>query len=111
MTSRTTHGEISFPIASSSLLFGLCLDCKTNRLIFHPSAHYAQSLWRHLKFEETSELAQFLVDSLLRDDGLVNYAKQSLGNGGMGVLSKYVADQGMFENYVKHTVVSQLEIK
>ena len=80
-------------------------------MISHSSAHYAQSLWRHLDFEETSELSQFFVDSLLRDDGLVEYAKKSLEKGGMDVLSKYVTNQGMFEKYVKRIVDTQLEIK
>ena len=75
-------------------------------------AHYAQSISRGLNFDETPLLANFLIENLLRDDGLVKYAGQTMKQGGLRVLSKYnMTDKGMFDKYVKDTVFSQLNIK
>ena len=73
--------------------------------------HYAGSIWRELQFDETPELADFLIENLLRDDGLIDIAHQKVAMGGLRVLSKYLIDEDSFENYVKETVVSQLVIQ
>ena len=73
--------------------------------------HYAGSVWRELQFDETPELADFLIENLLRDDGLIDIAHQKVAMGGLRVLSKYLIDEDSFENYVKETVVSQLVIQ
>lgn len=73
-------------------------------------AHYAQSIWRALKIDETAELADFLITNLLRDDGLVKYAKQTMSQGGLRVMASYANDSVLFKKYVRDTVISQLEI-
>ena len=86
------------------------IDGSNYDLTKNSCAHYAQSIWRALKIEETAELADFLITNLLRDDGLARYAKQTLSQGGLRVLTNYGKDSALFTKYVKDTVVSQLEI-
>lgn len=74
-------------------------------------AHYGQKIYRALKLEETQALADFVTSNLLKDDGIVKYAKKKTEQGGLRVLLKYALNDGMFQKYVKDTVVSQLDIK
>ena len=80
-------------------------------LIRNNCAHYAQRIWRGLKIQETTELADFLIENLLRDKGIVDYAKNIIHRGGLEVLLKFVSDEGMFEEYVRESVLSQLDIE
>ena len=80
-------------------------------ILLYRSIHYAGSISRALEFEETPELADFLIESLLRDDGLFHMAGQNIGMGGLGVISKYVTGKEKFDQYVKDIVLSQLNIK
>ena len=73
-------------------------------------AHYAQFIWRNLGFEENADLAEFLIENLLRDEGLVEYAKETFDHGGLRVLSKYIGNRVLYEDYVRDTVISQLNI-
>ena len=73
--------------------------------------HYAGNIWRGLEFEETNELADFLIQNLLSDDGFLDIAREKVKFGGLRVLSKFMTDNGMFEKYVQDTVFSQLNIK
>lgn len=74
--------------------------------------HYAGSIWRELGFDETNQLAIFLVQNLIRDDGFVNVARDKVKVGGLRVLAMYmVGGDIVFEKYVKDTVFSQLNIK
>eukprot|EP00956_Cyclotella_meneghiniana_P044167 scaffold304205_cov89-Cyclotella_meneghiniana.AAC.1 len=72
--------------------------------------HYAGRIWRALRFDETKELANFLVENLLENDGFLTIARQKYSAGGLRVLS-FVTGKGSFENFVKDTVYSQLNIK
>ena len=72
--------------------------------------HYAGHIWRKLHFDETNELASFLIKHLLKDDGLLTVARGKLSAGGLRVMS-YVKGKGSFEDFVKNTVYSQLNIK
>lgn len=74
-------------------------------------AHYAQHLWRRLGIQETPGLAVFLIDKILSDGGLVEYAQQTKQHGGLRVLSHLSGDKNAFEQYVKNTVLSQLDIE
>jgi hypothetical protein len=80
-------------------------------LLKNSCVHYAGSIWRELKFEETHELADFLIENLLRDDGLLDIAHQKVAMGGLRVLSKHLVNEDTFEKYVKETVISQLVIQ
>ena len=73
--------------------------------------HYAGNIWRGLEFEETDELANFLIQNLLSDDRFLNIAREKVQFGGLRVLSKFMTDNVMFEKYVQDTVYSQLNIK
>ena len=73
--------------------------------------HYAGRIWRGLKFDETAELADFLTENLLRDDGFLDIARNKVEQGGFRILSKYAMGEGKFEEFVKNTVLSQLYIK
>ena len=84
-------------------------DSKYN-LTSNSCAHYAQNIWRGLHFDETNELASFLVDNLLKEDGLLTVAAGKLSAGGLRVMS-YAAGKGSFSDFVKDTVYSQLIIK
>eukprot|EP00956_Cyclotella_meneghiniana_P028140 scaffold64935_cov31-Cyclotella_meneghiniana.AAC.2 len=72
--------------------------------------HYAGRIWRALHLDETNELANFLVENLLKNDGFLTIARQKYSAGGLRVLS-FVKGKGSFENFVKDTVYSQLNIK
>ena len=72
--------------------------------------HYAGHIWRKLQFDETNELASFLIENLLKDDGFLKVARDKLSAGGLRVMS-YVAGKGSLEAFVKDTVYSQLNIK
>eukprot|EP00956_Cyclotella_meneghiniana_P028797 scaffold68079_cov66-Cyclotella_meneghiniana.AAC.6 len=72
--------------------------------------HYAGRIWRKLRFDETNDLANFLIDNLLRNDGLLNVAHEKSAAGGLRVLS-YVTGQGSLNGFVKDLVYSQLNIK
>ena len=85
-------------------------DSKYN-LTSNSCAHYAQKIWRGLHFDETNELASFLVDNLLKEDGLLTVAGDKLSAGGLRVMSYYAAGKGSFSDFVKDTVYSQLIIK
>eukprot|EP00956_Cyclotella_meneghiniana_P023431 scaffold45649_cov55-Cyclotella_meneghiniana.AAC.1 len=72
--------------------------------------HYAGHIWRKLQFDETNELASFLIENLLKDDGFLKVARSKLSAGGLRVMS-YVAGKGSLKDFVKDTVYSQLNIK
>ena len=80
-------------------------------LTHNSCAHYAQAIWRKLKFEETHDLADFLIENLLHNDGLLALAHQKVAVGGLRVLSKFKSDEDLFKKYIKETVNSQLNIK
>eukprot|EP00956_Cyclotella_meneghiniana_P008260 scaffold11019_cov38-Cyclotella_meneghiniana.AAC.2 len=74
-------------------------------------AHYAQSIWRNLKFDETPELADYLIDNILRDDSVMEYIKEEATDyGGLRVLSKFTAGKRFYEKFVKESVISQLDL-
>eukprot|EP00956_Cyclotella_meneghiniana_P038553 scaffold156035_cov53-Cyclotella_meneghiniana.AAC.1 len=72
--------------------------------------HYAGRIWRNLRFDETNDLANFLIDNLLKNDGFLNIARHKSAAGGLRVLS-YVTGQGSLKDFVKDLVYSQLYIK
>ena len=73
--------------------------------------HYAADIWRELDFEETEDLANFIVENLLKDHGALEYARKNAKYDGMRVLTSYLTgDGGGFEEYVKNIVHSQLYI-
>ena len=72
--------------------------------------HYAGRISRGLHFDETHDLATFLIDNLLKDDGILTVARNYKAAGGLRVLS-YATGKGNFEDFVKETVYSQLNIK
>ena len=72
--------------------------------------HYALRIWRELHFNETNELANFLIDNLLRNDGFLNIARHKSAAGGLRILY-YVAGKGSLKDFVKDLVYSQLNIK
>ena len=72
--------------------------------------HYAGRIWRNLRFDETNDLANFLIDNLLKNDGFLNIARHKSAAGGLRVLS-YVTGQGSLKDFVKDLVYSQLNIK
>ena len=84
-------------------------DSKYN-LTSNSCVHYALHIWRELHFVETKDLANFLIDNLLKNDGFLTIARKKYDTGGLPVLS-YVAGKGSFEDFVKDTVYSQLRIK
>jgi hypothetical protein len=53
------------------------LDTANYDLTKNSCAHYAQQLWRNLQFKETRGLVDFIVENLLKDDGIVRYAKNT----------------------------------
>ena len=73
--------------------------------------HYAGDISRGLEFDETPELAEFLIENLLMDDGLIDIARDNINFGGLHVLSNYVLTRENFNQYVKDMVFSQLNIK
>ena len=79
-------------------------------LVRNNCAHYAQRIWRGLQIRETAELADFLIENLLRDHGIVEYAKNVIHQGGLEVLSKFVSNPSILEEYVRDSVLSQLNI-
>ena len=82
-------------------------------LLTNSCIHYAGKISRALEMKETPELAIFLIQSLLKDNGLLKVAEEKLNSGGLRVL-KYVSGSGansMIEKYVQDTVFSQLNIK
>ena len=72
--------------------------------------HYAGHIWRGLRFDETHDLATFLIDNLLKNDGILTVARHKRAAGGLRVLS-YVSGKGSLEDFVKELVYSQLNIK
>lgn len=86
------------------------LDDSEYDLTKNSCAHYAQEIWRSLNIEEDKELGNFIVENLLRDDGLVKYAQKSVGYGGHMVLSQFKADKFVYDKFVRDTVFSQLDI-
>eukprot|EP00956_Cyclotella_meneghiniana_P032458 scaffold89463_cov71-Cyclotella_meneghiniana.AAC.1 len=83
---------------------------KDYNLTSNSCIHYAGRIWRALHLDETNELANFLVENLLENDGFLTIARQKYSAGGLRVLS-FVTGKGSFENFVKDTVYSQLNIK
>ena len=76
--------------------------------------HYAGSIWRALKFEETPELANFLIQNLLQDDGLVRIALDKNDAIVLKFLALFTGNkskESMVEKYVEDLVLSQLNIK
>ena len=73
--------------------------------------HYAGDISRGLAFDETPKLAEFLIENLLMDDGLIEIARKNINLGGIRVLHNYVLSKGNFDQYVKDMVFSQLNIK
>jgi hypothetical protein len=82
----------------------------TRSLTKNSCSHYAGDISRSLKFAETPELADFLVENLLRDNGFVNIAYRSVSMGGLNIISKYTAKDENFDEFVKEIVHSQLNI-
>ena len=72
--------------------------------------HYAGRIWRQLHFDETNDLATFLIANLLKDDGFLTIAHNKYAAGGLRVLS-HLAGKGSLDDFVKETVYSQLNIK
>lgn len=103
---NTSFKNIIEAEASVEAVHGSKLDLTKNSCI-----HYAGSIWRAIGFEETTELANFLIDSLLREDGLLSVARQNTDIGGLAILSRYAMGTKKFEQFVKDTVLSQLHIK
>lgn len=73
--------------------------------------HYAGALWRALELKEDRALADFLVNSLLSDDGFINMARNKIDLGGLRVLSAFASGEVKFNEYVKNIVISQLNIE
>ena len=72
--------------------------------------HYAGRISRELQFEETHELANFLIENLLKDDGLINIAHNNVNAGGLRTIS-HLAGKGSLKAFVQDIVYSQLKIK
>ena len=83
---------------------------KDYNLTSNSCIHYAGRIWRALRLDETNELANFLVENLLENDGFLTIARQKYSADGLRVLA-FVTGKGSFENFVKDTVYSQLNIK
>jgi hypothetical protein len=86
------------------------VDDKKWDLTKNSCIHYAGDISRSLKFAETLELADFLVENLLRDDGFVTIAYRNVAMGGLRVISNYINKDESFDEYVKEMVHSQLNI-
>jgi hypothetical protein len=74
-------------------------DVRTNNCV-----HYASSIWRRLGFDETEDLADFVVDHIIIDEDLV---ENMLSRHGGRMLLKAVRTKGL-EDYWKNVVYSQL---
>ena len=72
-------------------------------------AHFAVGLARSIGFDKTPELANFIVDNLLRDGGFLQVAQGSIWTGGLRVLLSLTEDGGI-EAFTKELVASQLDM-
>ena len=76
--------------------------------------HYAGKISRALKFEETPELADFLIQNLLKDDGLARVALDTEDTAVLKFLNFFTGEKSngsILKKYVEETVFSQLNIK
>ncbi|KAL3792563.1 hypothetical protein HJC23_005533 [Cyclotella cryptica] len=102
------HSQLDIMAAERS---AEAIDDTKYDLTANTCVHYAADIWRELDFEETEDLANFIVENLLKDDGALEYARQNVKYDGMRVLTSYLTgDRGGFEEYVKNIVHSQLDI-
>ena len=76
--------------------------------------HYAGQLWRFLGFEETNELALFLVDNIVGSDGSGNgfkkIAKNHQVSGGIRALAAFAMGEDAVKSYIEEVVYSQLSL-
>lgn len=68
-------------------------------ILHHYCAKYTQDILDVLNIEMTSEVANFMIDNMLRDYSVIDYAKKEGGE-----------EEGMAEQYVKDSVLTQLGI-
>ena len=72
-------------------------------------AHYALSIWRSLKLDETAELANFTIENALNDENFESLVKASTG--GLGyIASKTLGGKAAMKGYLEDIVFSQLNI-
>ena len=64
-----------------------------------------------MKLKENQALADFLINSLLSDDGFIKMAHKKRELGGLRVLSMLGLGEEKFKKYVMQTVIDQLNIE
>ena len=80
------------------------IDDKSFDLATNNCVTYASSIWRHLEFDETEDLANFLVDNIIIDEAQLEKLASKLGG---RRLLKAMSNEG-YEEFVKNVVYSQL---
>ncbi len=74
--------------------------------------HYAGRLWRFLGFEETNELALFLIDNIVGSgasgNGFKEIAKNHRVSGGLRALAAFAMGEEALKSYIEEVVYSQL---
>ena len=80
------------------------IDKASYDMITNNCANYASRIWRRLEFDETEDLANFLVHNIVVDE--VQLEKLASKHGGRRLL-KTMFNKGL-ESYVKNAVYSQL---
>lgn len=74
--------------------------------------HYAQTIWRSLGFEETEEMATFIIENAVNDDHFMEYLAKKRFAGGLRYLASFaIGGSPAMQNYVKDMVHSQLDIR
>ena len=73
-------------------------------------AHYAQRIWRALGFEETQELATFLIDNIVGSEFFERIAKNHRESGGLRALAAIAMGKDSLKVYMEGAVYSQLDL-
>ncbi len=80
------------------------IDDKSFDLATNNCVNYASSIWRRLGFDETEDLANFLVDNIIVDK--TQLEKLAFKSGGRRLMDA-MYNEGL-EDFVKNVVYSQL---
>ena len=85
------------------------IDGSNFDLVSNNCVHYARDIWSSLGFDETDNLALFIIDHLKSDESFEKLAKKHIG-GGRYLAAKAIGGPGAMEVFIDHVVYSQLDI-